>query len=81
MYIRAMDYSCNNRRLFFRRLKINHESHEFILESGPVANINETCCYLLTETTFMYYFQKIFFFFTMEQKLQPALVKSMQPSI
>jgi hypothetical protein len=24
--------------LFFRRLKINHESHEFILESGTVAN-------------------------------------------
>jgi hypothetical protein len=24
--------------LFFRRLKINHDSHEFILESGTVAN-------------------------------------------
>ncbi len=23
---------------FFRRLKINHESHEFILDSGTVAN-------------------------------------------
>jgi hypothetical protein len=30
--------SCNNRCLFFRRLKINHESHEFILDSGTVAN-------------------------------------------
>ncbi len=30
--------TCNNRCLFFRRLKINHESHEFILESGTVAN-------------------------------------------
>ncbi len=28
----------NNRCLFFCRLKINHESHEFILESGTVAN-------------------------------------------
>jgi hypothetical protein len=25
--------------LFFRRLKINHDSHEFILESGTVANM------------------------------------------
>jgi hypothetical protein len=29
---------CNNRCLFFRRLKINHESHEFILDSGTAAN-------------------------------------------
>jgi hypothetical protein len=28
----------NDKCLFFRRLKINHESHEFILESGTVAN-------------------------------------------
>jgi hypothetical protein len=28
----------NNRCLFFRRLKINHESNEFILDSGTVAN-------------------------------------------
>ncbi len=27
----------------FRRLKINHDSHEFILESGIVANTNECC--------------------------------------
>ncbi len=33
------NYSYNNRCLFFRRLKINHEFHEFILESGTVANI------------------------------------------
>ncbi len=26
--------------LFFRRLKINHDTHEFILESGTVANSN-----------------------------------------
>jgi hypothetical protein len=32
--------SCNNRCLFFHRLKINHESHEFILEPGTVANSN-----------------------------------------
>ncbi len=31
--------SCNNRYLFFCRLKINHESHEFILDPGTVANI------------------------------------------
>jgi hypothetical protein len=37
MYMR-WNYSSNNRCLFFRRLKINHESHEFILESGTVAN-------------------------------------------
>jgi hypothetical protein len=30
--------SCNNRCLFFRRLKINHESHEFTLDPGTVAN-------------------------------------------
>ena len=30
--------SYNNRCLFFRRLKINHESHEFILDPGTVAN-------------------------------------------
>jgi hypothetical protein len=30
--------SCNNRCLFFRRLKISHESHEFILDPGTVAN-------------------------------------------
>ncbi len=30
--------SCNNRCLFFRRLKINHEPHEFILDPGTVAN-------------------------------------------
>jgi hypothetical protein len=36
------NYSYNNRCLFFRRLKINHESHEFILESGTVAN-NDVC--------------------------------------
>jgi hypothetical protein len=30
--------SCNNRCLFFRRLKINHESHEFILDPGTVVN-------------------------------------------
>jgi hypothetical protein len=24
--------------VYFRRLKINHDSHEFILESGTVAN-------------------------------------------
>jgi hypothetical protein len=28
----------NNRCLFFHRLKINHESHEFILDFGTVAN-------------------------------------------
>jgi hypothetical protein len=28
----------NNRCLFFCRLKINHESHEFILDSGTVVN-------------------------------------------
>jgi hypothetical protein len=28
----------NNRCLFFRRLKINHDIHEFILDSGTVAN-------------------------------------------
>jgi serine protease inhibitor len=32
--------SCNTRCLFFHRLKINHESHEFILEPGTVANSN-----------------------------------------
>jgi hypothetical protein len=32
--------SCNNRCLFFRRLKINHESHGFILDPGTVANTN-----------------------------------------
>ncbi len=32
--------SRNNRCLFFRRLKINHESHEFILDPGTVANNN-----------------------------------------
>jgi hypothetical protein len=37
MYV-LQNYSCNNRCLFFRRLKTNHESHEFILESGTVAN-------------------------------------------
>jgi hypothetical protein len=26
--------------VFFYRLKINHDSHEFILESGTVANSN-----------------------------------------
>jgi hypothetical protein len=26
--------------VYFRRLKINHDSHEFILESGTVANKN-----------------------------------------
>jgi hypothetical protein len=30
----------NNRCLFFRRLKINHDTHEFILDSGTVANSN-----------------------------------------
>jgi hypothetical protein len=25
--------------VYFRRLKINHDSHEFILESGTIANI------------------------------------------
>jgi hypothetical protein len=38
VYICALEFSCNNRCLFFRRLKINHESHEFILGSGSVAN-------------------------------------------
>ncbi len=32
--------SCNNRCLFFHRLIINHESHEFILEPGTVGKIN-----------------------------------------
>ncbi len=27
--------------LFFRRLKINHDVHEFILDSGTVANNND----------------------------------------
>ncbi len=36
----GLNYSCNNRCLFFRRLKINHESHEFILDSGTDANIS-----------------------------------------
>jgi hypothetical protein len=26
--------------VYFRRLKINHDTHEFILDSGTVANIN-----------------------------------------
>jgi hypothetical protein len=26
--------------VYFRRLKINHDFHEFILESGTVANTN-----------------------------------------
>ncbi len=35
------DLICNiNWCLFSRRLKINHDSHEFILESGTVANSN-----------------------------------------
>jgi hypothetical protein len=29
---------CYNMCLFFRRLKINHEPHEFILDPGTVAN-------------------------------------------
>ncbi len=41
MYIRVLNYSFNNRCLFFRRLKINHESHEFILDHGTVANSND----------------------------------------
>jgi hypothetical protein len=28
----------NTDDVYFRRLKINHDSHEFILESGTVAN-------------------------------------------
>jgi hypothetical protein len=33
------DCGCNNNRcLFFRRLKINHDTHEFILDSGTIAN-------------------------------------------
>jgi hypothetical protein len=27
--------------VFFRRLKINHDMHEFILDSGTVANTNK----------------------------------------
>jgi hypothetical protein len=38
VYILQWNYSYDNRCLFFRRLKINHESHEFILESGTVTN-------------------------------------------
>jgi hypothetical protein len=30
--------------LFFRRSKINHEPHEFILGSGTVANRTNTAC-------------------------------------
>jgi hypothetical protein len=41
------NYSCNKRCLFFRRLKIDHESHEFILESGTVANKDEFIVTLL----------------------------------
>ncbi len=41
--------SYNNRCLLFRRLKINHESHEFILEPGTVANTYDShyseCCW------------------------------------
>jgi hypothetical protein len=37
IYVR-LNYSYNNRCLFFRRLKINHESHELILESGTVTD-------------------------------------------
>ncbi len=37
IYVRR-NYLYNNRCLFFCRLKINHEPHEIILESGTVAN-------------------------------------------
>jgi hypothetical protein len=30
--------------VYFRRLKINHDCHEFILESGTVANITHIYC-------------------------------------
>ncbi len=32
----CINMSRNNRCLFFRRLKINHESHEFIIDAGTV---------------------------------------------
>jgi hypothetical protein len=39
MYVQECD--CNiNRCLFFYRLKINHDTHEFILFSGTIANTN-----------------------------------------
>ncbi len=38
-----------NRCLFFRRLKINHEPYEFILDPGTVAN----SCYLNCEPTWI----------------------------
>jgi hypothetical protein len=55
----CFDYSCPNIQilsitdwyLFFCWLKINHDSHEFILEFGTVANIYDhpqRCCYHLT---------------------------------
>ncbi len=34
----SRNYACNNRCLFFRRLKIIHEPHEFRLDPGTVAN-------------------------------------------
>ncbi len=44
--------SCNNKCLFFRWLKINHESHEFILEPGTV-----TClCIILNVFNPLYFF-------------------------
>ncbi len=41
--------------LFFRRLKINHESHEFILDPGNVVNNNfYESCLLYTDVNNIY---------------------------
>ncbi len=42
MYCSVMQHSCAciMTGVFFCRLKINHEPHEFILDSGTVANNN-----------------------------------------
>jgi hypothetical protein len=34
----VLERACNINRCLFRRLKINHDTHEFILDPGTIAN-------------------------------------------
>jgi hypothetical protein len=46
IHARTSGFSNNDWCLFFYRLKLNHDSHEFILEFGAVANSNHSYRYM-----------------------------------
>jgi hypothetical protein len=46
----------------FRRLKINHDSHEYIPESGTVANRNNLFLFYLISTEYFFLYHAFFLY-------------------